>query len=119
MTATLDQAWAGSHIRGTPGSPGAGLVERSPSSRSRRAVSVRLTAGGHDLLGSTVRELLEHEADLLSPLAAAAQRTAWPACSPGLGGHWLHDHGIGGAAPGWPAQKLRHTGLRFVTAGRG
>ena len=53
----------------------AGLVERSPSSRSRRAVSVRLTAGGHALLDSTVRELLEHEADLLSPLSAA-QRTA-------------------------------------------
>ena len=53
----------------------AGLVERSPSSVSRRAVSVRLTDTGHDLIGTTVRQLLEHESDLISALTAA-ERTA-------------------------------------------
>jgi len=48
----------------------AGLVERSPSPASRRAVSVRLTDVGHALIESTVRSLLEHEADLISSLAA-------------------------------------------------
>lgn len=48
----------------------AGLVERSPSPVSRRAVSVRLTDAGHALIESTVRSLLEHEADLISPLTA-------------------------------------------------
>jgi DNA-binding MarR family transcriptional regulator len=45
-------------------------VERSPSPVSRRAVSVRLTDVGHALIESTVRSLLEHEADLISSLAA-------------------------------------------------
>jgi DNA-binding MarR family transcriptional regulator len=49
----------------------AGLVERSPSPVSRRAVSVRLTDVGHALIESTVRSLLEHEADLISSLTAA------------------------------------------------
>lgn len=53
----------------------AGLVGRSPSSVSRRAVSVRLTDAGHDLIDGTVRQLLEHEADLVSSLTAA-ERTA-------------------------------------------
>jgi DNA-binding MarR family transcriptional regulator len=48
----------------------AGLVERSSSPVSRRAVSVRLTDAGHALIESTVRSLLEHEADLVSSLAA-------------------------------------------------
>lgn len=45
-----------------------GLVERSPSTASRRAVAVRLTAAGHLLVESTVRQLLEHEADLIRSL---------------------------------------------------
>ncbi|MCX5070363.1 MarR family transcriptional regulator [Micromonospora lupini] len=49
----------------------AGLVERSPSSVSRRAVSVRLTETGHSLIESTVRQLLNHEAILVSSLTAA------------------------------------------------
>ena len=53
----------------------AALVERSPSSVSRRAVSVRLTETGHALIENTVRQLLEHEADLISSLSAA-ERTA-------------------------------------------
>lgn len=48
-----------------------GLVERSPSSVSRRAVAVRLTETGHGLIETTVRHLLEHEADLISGLTAA------------------------------------------------
>jgi DNA-binding MarR family transcriptional regulator len=48
----------------------AGLVTRAPSSRSRRAVSVRLTAAGHALTDDTVRQLLDHEADLLDVLTA-------------------------------------------------
>ena len=53
----------------------AGLVERAPSARSRRAVSVRLTETGHALIEATVRRLLEHEADLIGPLTAD-ERTA-------------------------------------------
>jgi DNA-binding MarR family transcriptional regulator len=49
----------------------AGLVARAPSSTSRRAVSVRLTEAGHALIQATVRQLLEHEADLVSVLTAA------------------------------------------------
>ena len=49
----------------------AGLVERAPSSASRRAVSVRLTDAGHALIEATVRHLLGHEADLIGPLDAA------------------------------------------------
>ncbi|MDA3643253.1 MarR family winged helix-turn-helix transcriptional regulator [Saccharopolyspora indica] len=47
----------------------AGLVDRSPSSASRRAVAVRLTDAGHDLVESTVRQLLDHEAELIETLA--------------------------------------------------
>ncbi|MEU0469735.1 MULTISPECIES: MarR family winged helix-turn-helix transcriptional regulator [unclassified Amycolatopsis] len=47
----------------------AGLVERAPSSASRRAVAVRLTDAGHHLVETTVRRLLEHEADLVGGLA--------------------------------------------------
>lgn len=46
----------------------AGLVRRSPSTTSRRAVSVRLTDAGHRLIESTVRQLLEHEAGLITVL---------------------------------------------------
>ena len=53
----------------------AGLVARAPSPASRRAVSVRLTQAGHALIQATVRELLEHEADLISTLTPA-DRTA-------------------------------------------
>jgi DNA-binding MarR family transcriptional regulator len=49
----------------------AGLVERAPSTASRRAVSVRLTDAGHALIEATVRHLLEHEADLIDPLDPA------------------------------------------------
>lgn len=52
----------------------AGLVERSPSSASRRAVAVRLTAAGHRLVESTVRQLLEHEADLIGSLHGTERR---------------------------------------------
>jgi DNA-binding MarR family transcriptional regulator len=53
----------------------AGLVERSPSSVSPRAVCVRLTETGHDLIATTVRQLLEHESALISALTAT-ERTA-------------------------------------------
>lgn len=49
----------------------AGLVARAPSPESRRAVSVRLTEAGHALIRVTVRQLLEHEADLVSALTEA------------------------------------------------
>lgn len=52
-----------------------GLVERSPSSVSRRAVSIRLTDAGHRLIETTVRQLLEHEADLISTLTATGRAT--------------------------------------------
>jgi DNA-binding MarR family transcriptional regulator len=53
----------------------AGLVERSPSSASRRAVSVTLTDAGHALIEATVRHLLEHEADLISALEPPERAT--------------------------------------------
>jgi DNA-binding MarR family transcriptional regulator len=53
----------------------AGLVERSPSSAGRRAVSVKLTEAGHTLIETTVRQLLEHEADLIGALTAAERTT--------------------------------------------
>jgi DNA-binding MarR family transcriptional regulator len=46
----------------------AGLVERASSSASRRAVAVRLTEAGHAMIDATVRQLLDHEADLISAL---------------------------------------------------
>jgi DNA-binding MarR family transcriptional regulator len=49
----------------------AGLVTRAASPASRRAVSVRLTAGGHELIEATVRQLLGHEAELIGALTAA------------------------------------------------
>lgn len=52
-----------------------GLVERSPSPASRRAVAVRLTDAGHALIEATVRRLLEHEADVISGLTRD-ERTA-------------------------------------------
>jgi DNA-binding MarR family transcriptional regulator len=48
-----------------------GLVTRAPSAASRRAVAVRLTEAGHALIQATVRQLLEHEADLIGDLTAA------------------------------------------------
>lgn len=45
-----------------------GLIERAPSTASRRAVAVRLTSAGHSLIESTVRPLLDHEADLITVL---------------------------------------------------
>lgn len=53
----------------------AGLVERSPSTVSRRAVSVWLTETGHRLIEGTVRQLLDHEAGLVSSLTAAQRTT--------------------------------------------
>jgi DNA-binding MarR family transcriptional regulator len=47
-----------------------GLVAREPSALSRRAVSVRLTEAGHALIEATVRQLLDHEAELIGALAA-------------------------------------------------
>ncbi|HSZ41428.1 MAG TPA: MarR family transcriptional regulator [Trebonia sp.] len=47
----------------------AGLVTRTPSPASRRAVSVRLTDAGHALIQVTVRGLLEHEEILIGALA--------------------------------------------------
>jgi DNA-binding MarR family transcriptional regulator len=46
----------------------AGFVQRSPSTASRRAVAVRLTDAGHALIEIGVRQLLEHEADLVGAL---------------------------------------------------
>jgi len=48
----------------------AGLVERASSSASRRAVAVQLTEAGHVLIETTVRQLLDHEADLIGALTA-------------------------------------------------
>jgi DNA-binding MarR family transcriptional regulator len=53
----------------------AGLVARAPSTASRRAVSVRLTEAGHALIESAVRQLLDHEAELIASLTDA-ERTA-------------------------------------------
>ncbi|WP_238018921.1 MarR family winged helix-turn-helix transcriptional regulator [Dactylosporangium sp. AC04546] len=53
----------------------AGLVERAPSAASRRAVAVRLTAAGHELIEATVRELLDHEAEQLTALTDAERTT--------------------------------------------
>ncbi|MDR0344064.1 MAG: MarR family transcriptional regulator [Nocardiopsaceae bacterium] len=52
----------------------AGLVERSPSGASRRAVAVRLTEAGHRLIEPAVRHLLTREASLISALIPAEQR---------------------------------------------
>ena len=49
----------------------AGLVTRAASPASRRAVSVRLTAAGHNLIEGAVRQLLGHEAELVGALTAA------------------------------------------------
>ncbi|MGH3857566.1 MAG: MarR family winged helix-turn-helix transcriptional regulator [Pseudonocardiaceae bacterium] len=51
----------------------AGLVTRSSSPASRRAVAVTLTAAGHHLIESTVRDLLAHEAALISTLDQSEQ----------------------------------------------
>jgi DNA-binding MarR family transcriptional regulator len=53
----------------------AGLVERSSSSVSRRAVAVRLTEAGHGLIERTVRQLLDHEASLINALTAPERTT--------------------------------------------
>lgn len=53
----------------------AGLVERTPSSASRRAVAVRLTDAGHAMIESTVQQLLEHEDGLVSALTADDRTT--------------------------------------------
>jgi DNA-binding MarR family transcriptional regulator len=53
----------------------AGLVERAPSSASRRAVAVRLTPAGHARIEAAVRELLEHEAGLVAALTAPERAT--------------------------------------------
>lgn len=52
----------------------AGLVERSPSGASPRAVAVRLTEAGHRLIEPAVRHLLTHETSLISALIPAEQR---------------------------------------------
>jgi DNA-binding MarR family transcriptional regulator len=57
----------------------AGLVERSPSTASRRAVAVRLTDAGHRLIEATVRHLLEHESRLVAGLTSA-ERSALAGC---------------------------------------
>ncbi len=53
----------------------AGLVDRAPSSASRRAVAVRLTPAGHARIEATVRQLLEHEAGLVAGLTAGQRAT--------------------------------------------
>jgi DNA-binding MarR family transcriptional regulator len=57
----------------------AGLVERSPSTASRRAVAVRLTDAGHRLVESTVGRLLAHESRLVASLTAE-ERSVFTAC---------------------------------------
>lgn len=52
-----------------------GLVERAPSTASRRAVAVRLTDAGHALIDATVRPLLDHETDLVSVLTDGERRS--------------------------------------------
>jgi DNA-binding MarR family transcriptional regulator len=52
-----------------------GLVERAPSSASRRAIAVRLTPAGHARIEAAVRQLLEHEADLIATLTATERAT--------------------------------------------
>jgi DNA-binding MarR family transcriptional regulator len=46
----------------------AGLVIRSRSDASRRAIAVALTPAGHELIERTVRELLTHEESLIASL---------------------------------------------------
>ena len=57
----------------------AGLVERAPSTASRRAVAVRLTDAGHRLIELTVRQLLAHESQLVASLTAA-ERSVLAGC---------------------------------------
>ena len=49
----------------------AGLVTRAATFAARRAVSVRLTPAGHELIERTVSQLLGHEAELITGLTAA------------------------------------------------
>ncbi|MCK2239892.1 MULTISPECIES: MarR family transcriptional regulator [unclassified Crossiella] len=53
----------------------AGLVARAPSTASRRAVEVSLTEAGHRLIETTVRQLLDHEAELIAALTAEERAT--------------------------------------------
>lgn len=50
-----------------------GLVTRSRSTASRRAVAVTLTRVGHDVVEATVHDLLTHEATLINSLTVAEQ----------------------------------------------
>jgi len=52
----------------------AGLVVRSGSSASRRAVSVALTPDGHALVEATVTDLLTHEEALVDVLTSRERR---------------------------------------------
>jgi len=52
----------------------AGLVTRSGSQASRRAVAVSLTPAGHQVIETVVRDLLEHEESLVAALSPT-QRT--------------------------------------------
>ena len=56
-----------------------GLVTRAASPAARRAVGVRLTPAGHELIEATVRSLLAREADLVAALTAA-ERAALTGC---------------------------------------
>lgn len=49
----------------------AGLVTRAPTAETRRGVTVTLATAGHRLIESTARNLLRHEATLLTALDAA------------------------------------------------
>lgn len=51
-----------------------GLVTRSPSTASRRAVSVMLTDRGHEVVRRAVRGLLAHEETLVANLAPGERR---------------------------------------------
>ena len=53
----------------------AGWVSRSRSNASRRAVAVRLSPAGHELIEATVRELLIHEETLLAALSERERHT--------------------------------------------
>jgi len=57
----------------------AGLVERAPSTASRRAVAVCLTEAGHRLIEETVRQLLAHESRVVADLSEA-ERTVLATC---------------------------------------
>jgi len=77
----------------------AGLVQRARSAASRRAIAVRLTPAGHARIEATVRQLLEHEADLIAALTPGERGTLAGVLSRLLGSLSVPDSG-GDDGPG-------------------